>query len=122
MPIPEGLFSQEFWEQRYRSSPSVWSGHPNTHLVSEAADLAPGNALDVGTGEGADAVWLAERGWRVTATDISTVALDRGAGHAREAGDAVAARIDWLQADLTAGRSPRAVTIHDTVLRARRRT
>ena len=94
-------FSQEFWEQRYRSHPSVWSGNPNTNLVSEAADLAPGTALDVGAGEGADALWLAERGWQVTATDISTVALDRAASHAREAGAEVAARINWLHADLT---------------------
>jgi len=94
-------FSQEFWEQRYRSNPSVWSGNPNPHLISEAADLTPGRALDVGAGEGADALWLAERGWQVTATDISTVALDRGASHAREAGTEVAARIDWLHADLT---------------------
>lgn len=94
-------FSQEFWEQRYQSNPSVWSGKPNTHLISEAADLTPGTALDVGAGEGADALWLAERGWQVTATDISTVALDRGASHAREAGTEVAARIDWLHADLT---------------------
>jgi len=79
-------FSQEFWEQRYRSNPSVWSGNANTHLIREAADLTPGTALDVGAGEGADALWLAERGWQVTATDISTVALDRGASHAREAG------------------------------------
>jgi SAM-dependent methyltransferase len=94
-------FSQEFWEQRYQSNPSVWSGNPNTHLISEAADLTPGTALDVGAGEGADALWLAERGWQVTATDISTVALERGASHAREAGTEVAARIDWLHADLT---------------------
>ena len=94
-------FSREFWEQRYLSNLSVWSGNPNTHLISEAADLTPGTALDVGAGEGADALWLAERGWQVTATDISTVALDRGASHAREAGTEVAARIDWLQADLT---------------------
>jgi SAM-dependent methyltransferase len=60
-----------------------------------------GTALDVGAGEGADGLWLADRGWQVTATDISTVALDRGASHAREAGTEVAARIDWLHADLT---------------------
>lgn len=94
-------FDQEFWEERYRSHPSVWSGNPNTHLVSEAADLTPGTALDVGAGEGADALWLAERGWQVTAIDLSTVALDRGASHAREAGADVAARIQWLHADLT---------------------
>jgi SAM-dependent methyltransferase len=94
-------FGQEFWEQRYRSNPSVWSGNPNTHLISEVSDLTPGTALDVGAGEGADALWLAGRGWQVIAIDISTVALDRGAGHASEAGTEVAARINWLHADLT---------------------
>jgi SAM-dependent methyltransferase len=94
-------FGQEFWEERYRSQTSVWSGQPNIHLVTEAADLTPGTALDVGAGEGADALWLAERGWRVTATDISTVALDRAACHARQAGADVAARIDWRHVDLT---------------------
>jgi SAM-dependent methyltransferase len=97
----EAPFNQEFWDQRYQSNRSVWSGDPNTHLVSEAADLTPGTALDVGTGEGADALWLANRGWQVTATDISTVALDRAAGFAREAGVEVAARINWLHADMT---------------------
>jgi hypothetical protein len=94
-------FSQESWEQRYLSNPSVWSGNPNTHLVSQAADLTPGTALDAGAGEGADALWLAGCGWQVTAADFSTVALDRGASHARQAGTEVAARIDWLHADLT---------------------
>jgi SAM-dependent methyltransferase len=92
---------QEFWEERYRSHPAVWSGHPNLHLVTQSADLTPGTALDVGAGEGADALWLAERGWHVTGIDISTVALNRAASHAREAGADVAGRIEWLQADLT---------------------
>jgi SAM-dependent methyltransferase len=97
----EVVFSQEFWDQRYESNPSVWSRNPNAHLVSEAADLTPGAALDVGAGEGADAVWLAERGWQVTATDISAVALQRGASHSLESGAEVAARISWLHADVT---------------------
>jgi SAM-dependent methyltransferase len=92
---------EDFWDQRYRSHPAVWSGNPNLHLVNQAADLTPGTALDVGAGEGADALWLAGRGWQVTATDISTVALERGASHAREVGADVAARIEWLHADVT---------------------
>ncbi len=99
--IADLVLDRDFWEQRYRSHPTVWSGNPNAHLVSEAADLTPGTALDVGAGEGADALWLAQRGWQVTAADISTVALDRGASHAAAAGPDVAARIEWLQADLT---------------------
>nr|WP_030491471.1 bifunctional NAD(P)/FAD-dependent oxidoreductase/class I SAM-dependent methyltransferase [Micromonospora chokoriensis] len=91
-------FEEPAWEERYQARPSVWSGRPNPQLVAEVADLTPGRALDVGSGEGADAVWLAERGWRVTAVDISTTALDRAAAHAESAG--VADRIEFLHADL----------------------
>ncbi|WP_435794737.1 FAD-dependent oxidoreductase [Micromonospora zamorensis] len=91
-------FEEPAWEERYQSRPSVWSGRPNPQLVAEVADLRPGRALDVGSGEGADAVWLAERGWQVTAVDISTTALDRAAAHADTAG--VGARIDFTHADL----------------------
>jgi SAM-dependent methyltransferase len=99
-------FDREFWEERYRSATSLWSGKPNPHLVSEAAALTPGAALDAGAGEGADAIWLAERGWRVTAVDISGVALGRAAGHAAAAGDAVAARVEWLREDIRAWQPP----------------
>jgi len=95
------VLGREFWDERYRSHASVWSGDPNAHLVTDAADLTPGTALDVGAGEGADAVWLAERGWTVTAVDISAVALERGAAQAAKAGPGVAARIEWVPADLT---------------------
>ena len=64
---------------------------------------SPTTALDVGCGEGADAVWLAERGWQVTALDISQVALDRAAEHARQSAPEAAERITWQQADLTEG-------------------
>lgn len=64
------------WDHRY-SAEQMWSGHPNGSLVAEAAGLAAGRALDVGAGEGGDALWLAEQGWDVTANDISTRALDR---------------------------------------------
>jgi SAM-dependent methyltransferase len=94
------LFRESFWDDRYRSKTAMWSGNPNPQLVAEAASLEPGDALDAGCGEGADAIWLAERGWRVTAVDISTVALERGAAHARQVGSDVADRITWHQADL----------------------
>ncbi|MBN6051626.1 FAD-dependent oxidoreductase [Nonomuraea sp. RK-328] len=92
------MFEEEAWEERYRARPAIWSGRPNPQLVAEAAALAPGRALDVGSGEGADTVWLAERGWRVTGTDISTTALERAAAHAAEAG--VAERVEWVHTDL----------------------
>ncbi|GIH15631.1 bifunctional NAD(P)/FAD-dependent oxidoreductase/class I SAM-dependent methyltransferase [Rugosimonospora africana] len=94
------VFQADAWEQRYSERPAVWSGNPNPQLVAEAAGLAPGRALDVGCGEGADAVWLAEHGWQVTALDISTVALKRAAAHAAAAGPRVADRIEWTHADL----------------------
>jgi SAM-dependent methyltransferase len=96
------MFTQEFWDQRYGGHEHVWSGRPNPHLVEHASALAPGRALDVGCGEGADAVWLAERGWTVTAVDISPVGLERAAGHAREAGPTIAERITWQHSDLFA--------------------
>ncbi|MFJ1754754.1 FAD-dependent oxidoreductase [Kitasatospora sp. NPDC088134] len=87
-----------FWERRYGESEQIWSGRPNASLTVEAADLAPGSALDLGCGEGGDAIWLAGRGWRVTAVDLSRVALERAA--ARAAVEGVADRIDWRRVDL----------------------
>lgn len=66
------------WDRRYAEQELVWSAGPNQFLVEEAAGLAPGRALDVAAGEGRNAVWLAERGWRVTAVDFSTVGIDKG--------------------------------------------
>jgi SAM-dependent methyltransferase len=88
----------EFWDARYRERDRIWSGNANTILVREISDMAPGRALDLGCGEGADALWLARRGWQVTAVDISGVALDRGAEQASAAG--LADRIDWQRHDL----------------------
>lgn len=67
---------QSDWDHRYGSE-RLWSGNPNGTLVHEVEGLAPGTALDVGAGEGGDAVWLAEQGWTVTASDISRRSLDR---------------------------------------------
>jgi SAM-dependent methyltransferase len=95
-----GLFTKAFWDQRYGSSTAVWSGRPNPQLMAEAATLQPGEALDAGCGEGADSIWLAEQGWRVTAVDISSVALERGTVRAQQVGSGVAGRITWQQVDL----------------------
>ena len=93
------LFTQAAWEERYRAkAEGIWSGNPNAVLVAEVAGLAPGKALDVGCGEGADALWLAARGWQVTGADISTVALERAAELSKEQGLAV----DWRHVDLLA--------------------
>ncbi|HET9422217.1 MAG TPA: class I SAM-dependent methyltransferase [Nocardioides sp.] len=98
---PETMYTQETWDARYAESDRMWSGRPNKLLVDEVADLTPGRALDVGCGEGADAVWLAGRGWRVTALDVSEVALARVREHARDAG--VAEGVETLHHDLMAG-------------------
>ncbi len=81
--------AEEFWEERYGTSDQIWSGRPNVHLVTVVEPLTPGTALDLGCGEGGDALWLAERGWRVTAVDISATALDRLATRATVAGHPV---------------------------------
>lgn len=94
------MFTQEFWDERYRGHEHVWSGRPNLPLVREAGELPAGRALDVGCGEGADAIWLAARGWTVTGTDISPVGLDRAAANAAAAGPEIARRISWRQGDL----------------------
>jgi SAM-dependent methyltransferase len=94
------MWTQEFWDERYGSAATIWSGNPNPHLVTQVADLRPGTALDVGSGEGADAIWLAEHGWQVTGIDISMVALERAAQRAADAGQDVANRITWQQADI----------------------
>jgi len=93
-------FTAEFWDDRYGSAGQIWSGQPNPQLLAQAAGLTPGEALDVGCGEGADAIWLAAQGWTVTAVDISAVALDRAAAHAAARGREIAGRISWRQADL----------------------
>lgn len=87
------------WDDLYNTRDQLFSGRPNGVLVTEAADLPPGRALDVGCGEGADALWLAGRGWHVTAVDISRVALDRAAAAA--AGAEQAGRVSWTHADVT---------------------
>ncbi len=83
------------WDGRYGESAAMWSGRPNGRLVAEIADLDAGRALDVGCGEGADAIWLAQRGWAVTAIDISEVAIDR----ARAAAGLVGATVEWVCGD-----------------------
>lgn len=100
-PAPE----REVWNERYSGSTRVWSGNPNVELARQVADLAPGRALDLGCGEGADAVWLAARGWRVTAVDVSDVALGRAAEHAAQAGvaDAIGFRHGNLVEDFPPG-------------------
>ena len=97
---------QRHWDQAHRAGPAA-AGAPNPYLVREIAGLVPGTALDAGCGAGAEASWLAARGWRVTAADIASEAL--AAGRARDAA------VRWVEADLTSwgpGRSFDLVTTH----------
>ncbi|MFD7511105.1 class I SAM-dependent methyltransferase [Streptomyces sp. NPDC059853] len=90
--------AQEYWDDRYRENGRLWSGMPSAALVREVHGLTPGSALELGCGEGADAVWLALTGWRVTAVDISAVALERARAHAAERG--LGERVEWQRHDL----------------------
>ena len=99
--MSETRFTAAYWDERYASSDRVWSGNPNRRLVEQVGGLDPGTALDAGCGEGADVVWLAERGWEVCGLDVSQVALDRAAAHAAERG--VGEQTSWVRADLVGG-------------------
>ncbi|MEU7628583.1 class I SAM-dependent methyltransferase [Nocardia sp. NPDC049220] len=88
----------EYWEAFYQEREQIWSGRPNFLLVRELDSVAAGSALDLGCAEGADAIWLAERGWRVTATDVSETALGRARAHAQQQG--LSGAIEWQQHDL----------------------
>ncbi len=107
------VFSEAAWDERYLESDGPrWSGAPNPSLVAEVESLPAGSAIDVGCGEGADAIWLAERGWRVTGTDISSVALERAAAQARSQGLDVQWQHSDMLANTLASRSYDLVTAH----------
>ncbi|OBF63615.1 SAM-dependent methyltransferase [Mycobacterium sp. 852002-50816_SCH5313054-b] len=93
------LDAQEYWEQHYGARDRVWTGRVNARLVDAVEPLRPGRALDLGCGEGGDALWLAHRGWRVVAVDVSHTALQRAAADALDQG--VQRRIDFQQHDLS---------------------
>ena len=81
--------SAAFWDRRYGEAGRLWSQNANALLVEFASDLPPGRALDIGAGEGRNAIWLAKAGWEVTALDVSSVGLDRAAQGAAEEGVAL---------------------------------
>lgn len=83
------------WDSRYGGE-QMWSGRPNWAVVALVSDMEPGRAVDIGCGEGADAVWLAEHGWQTVGVDPSAVALERAAASAQAAG----VEVDWVNATL----------------------
>ncbi|MDX2023283.1 MAG: class I SAM-dependent methyltransferase [Deltaproteobacteria bacterium] len=104
--MTEAKFDKEFWEQLWSKTvrdhaDRVARRPPNAHLVAETADLPPGRALDAGCGHGAETLWLAMRGWQVTAVDFSASALAHGRSMAESAGAEVADRVNWIQSDLS---------------------
>jgi 2-polyprenyl-3-methyl-5-hydroxy-6-metoxy-1,4-benzoquinol methylase len=86
------------WNERYAAQPLLWNVDPGPFLGGEVGDRPPGRALDLGAGEGRTALWLAQRGWEVTAVDFSDVALDRGRQRVEAA--TVPGSVAWICADL----------------------
>jgi SAM-dependent methyltransferase len=91
--------AKDYWEQHYGERERIWSGRVNVQLAKVVADLPPGRALDLGCGEGGDAVWLAEHGWKVKAVDISETAIGRAAAEAQSRG--LRDRIEFERHDLS---------------------
>lgn len=89
----------EAWDRRYAAADLVWSVTPNQFVAAELADVPPGRAVDLAAGEGRNAIWLAGRGWRVTAVDFSGVGLDKGRRLADDAQPPV--EVEWVRADAT---------------------
>jgi SAM-dependent methyltransferase len=104
-------FDRDSWERRWaqalrEGAHAADQRPPNTWLRAEAADLRPGLALDAGAGHGTETLWLAARGWRVTAVDFSVTALEHARSTARVVGEDVAERIEWVEADLATWTPP----------------
>lgn len=98
------------WDSRYAVDDQLWASGPSALVVEVVTRLGPGagrRALDVGAGEGRHAVWLAQRGWQVTAVDFSQVAVERGRAHAAEAG----VEVEWVVADVDGWEPPSGVDL-----------
>ena len=104
-------YDRDFWDQLWSRTLHERAGDvarraPNAHLTAEATGLPPRFALDAGCGHGSDTVWLAARGWQVTAVDFSTAALTHARSTAEAAAGDVAGRVDWVEADLASWTPP----------------
>ncbi|NYF98322.1 class I SAM-dependent methyltransferase [Janibacter cremeus] len=95
-------FDKEYWDQRWQDpghrESSMRTNPPNPHLVAETGSLTPGSALEAGCGAGAEAIWLAEQGWQVTAVDVAAEALAKAS---RRAAEHDVDGIRWVEADLS---------------------
>jgi len=101
------LQGKDFWENHYGRAERIWSGKVNTTLAGILEELTPGTALDLGCGEGGDALWLASRGWQVTGVDISDTAIERAKAAAKEAGS-LPGSVEFLARDLETWEDERA--------------
>ena len=104
-PAGVSTYDRDFWEGRWAQAlrehgDQVSQRPPSAHLTAEVGDLRPGRALDAGCGHGSDTLWLAARGWRVTAVDSAVTALAHARAMAEAIGADVAKRVDWVEADL----------------------
>jgi SAM-dependent methyltransferase len=93
---PPDSSRRAIWDERHAAHDYIESAEPDPTLIHEIGSLPPGRALDLGAGDGRNAVWLASRGWGVTAVDFSQVALDRGRARAAASG----VHVEWELADL----------------------
>ncbi|HZK74563.1 MAG TPA: class I SAM-dependent methyltransferase [Clostridia bacterium] len=93
---PDRPLDHASWDRRYSQAELVWSATPNQCFAEEVAPLAPGRALDLGSGKGRNAVWLAERGWDTTAVDFSGVGIEKARSLAARRGCSVT----WIVEDL----------------------
>lgn len=101
-------FTKHEWDRRYAGSELLWTAQPNRFLVAETSDLPAGRALDLATGEGRNAVWLAQQGWQVVGVDFSRVGLTKAAQLAADRG----VEVDWVEADLREYRTePRTIDL-----------
>jgi len=84
------------WDSAYAACELTWSVKPHPHVEEELGNLLPGRGIELGCGEGRQAIWLAGRGWKMTAVDFSPVAVDRG----RKIAERHGIRVDWVVADV----------------------
>ena len=92
------------WDQRYSTTELIWTAEANQFVAAETEHLPPGRALDLAAGEGRNAIWLAQRGWNVTAVDFSQVALDKGRRLAESLD--LADKLEWIRADVVTWTPP----------------
>jgi SAM-dependent methyltransferase len=96
----DALTDAHDWDERYRTSELIWKAAPNQWVRQYTQDLSPGTALDLASGEGRNAIWLADRSWQVTAVDFSAVAMEKAKELASQHGNRTADRIEWAVEDV----------------------